>query len=220
MTGGASNTAALIAMTTTLSGATGGITVFYVKLAITKQHDVCSLANGVLAGLVSITAGCDGVYGWAAIVIGFIGGLLFVGASTLLKKVGIDDPVDAFAVHGACGAWGVVAVAFFNSSAGIFYGGEDAGKLLLWQFIGVGAIAAWTSVLSTIVFSVLKVAGLLRCSLEGEKGGSDRHAPSKSYIMSQTPSDNPPPATPQSGVTPAREFVGEKDPDEVVEMEV
>merc|ERR1711988_937438 len=154
MTDGSDNTAALVAMTTTLSAAMGGITVFFLRFAMTKQHDVCGLANGVLAGLVSITAGCDGVYGWAAILIGFIGGLIFVGASALLKKLKIDDPVDAFAVHGACGAWGVIAVAFFNFTKGIFYGSEhdyESGKLLGWQVCGIVVITAWVGGLSAIV---------------------------------------------------------------------
>lgn len=188
MTGGNDNLAALITMTTTLSAAMGGITVFLIKFAISKQHDVCALANGILAGLVSITAGCDGVYGWAAIIIGFVGGLLFLGASALLKKMKIDDPVDAFAVHGACGAWGVIAVAFFNAEKGIFYGGEDAGKQLQWQVIGVLSIAAWTAVLSAATFMVLMVAKVLRLSPEEEKGGADKHAPYGGYNSSKSTS--------------------------------
>jgi len=184
MTDGNDNTAALIAMTTTLSGAMSGIVVFFGRLMTSQQHDVCGLANGILAGLVSVTAGCDGVYGWAAIIIGAVGGLIFLGTSALLKKLKVDDPVDAFAVHGACGAWGVVAVAFFNFTSGIFYGGEDAGKLLQWQILGIVCIALWTAVLSSITFFSLKKLGMLRLSLAEEEAGADAHAPFKAYRTS------------------------------------
>jgi len=187
MSGESSNTAALVAMTTTLAAATGGITVFFTRFAITKQHDILGLANGILAGLVSITAGCDGVYGWAAIAIGFVGGLVFLGASALLKKLRIDDPIDAFAVHGACGAWGVIAVAVFNFTQGIIYGGEDAGKLLGWQIAGILSIAVWTSGLSSATFLGLRVAGLLRVSLDDEIGGADRHSFTKAYSIPVSP---------------------------------
>jgi Amt family ammonium transporter len=180
MTGDAANTAALVAMTTTLSAATGGLTVFYIRLAVTKKYDLCGLANGILAGLVSITAPCAGVYGWAAIVIGFIGGLIFIGASALLKMVKIDDPLDAFAVHGACGAWGTLAVAFFDFTVGIFYSGSDghagmAGKQLGWQLAGIITIAVWTAGLSGITFFALRMAGLLRITAEDEEEGADKH---------------------------------------------
>jgi Amt family ammonium transporter len=180
MYGDAANTAAQVAMTTTLSAAMGGITVFYLKLAQTKQYDLCGLANGILAGLVSITAPCDGVYGWHAVVIGFIGGLIFIGASALLKKLKIDDPIDAFAVHGACGAWGVIAVAIFNVSAGLWYSEMNgnyhmAMKLFGWQCIGIITIALWTGAMSGIAFFGLKIVGLLRVDAQDEVEGGDKH---------------------------------------------
>merc|ERR1711972_392466 len=115
-----------------------------------------------------------------------IGACIFLGASALLKKLKIDDPLDAFAVHGSCGAWGVLAVAFFNSSDGIFYGGEEAGMLLGWQLCGIVSIAAWTGGISVITFLALKNAKLLRVSEEEERLGSDEHAPSKSYSFVMT----------------------------------
>lgn len=169
------NTAALVAMTTTLAAGTGGISVFYLKMMMTRQYDIGALTNGILAGLVSITAPCDGVYGWAAIVIGFLGGLIYLASSALLKLVKVDDPLDAFSVHGACGAWGVLTVAFFNAEKGIFYGGEEAGKLLAWQLAGIVTIALWTASLSGITFVALRLAGILRLSASDEEEGGDIH---------------------------------------------
>jgi Amt family ammonium transporter len=190
------NTAALVAMTTTLAAGTGGITTFYIRLAMTKQYDIGGLTNGILAGLVSITAGCDGVYGWAAIVIGFIGGFVYCASSALMVKLKIDDPLDAFSVHGACGTWGVIAVALFNVDKGIFYGGprlfgdngdgNHGGKQLGWQIAGIITIAVWTAGLSAPSFFALKQAGLLRVSEDTEKEGGDVHCLSPRNSKKQT----------------------------------
>merc|ERR1719163_399149 len=106
-------------MNTTLSAAVGGMTVFLCRLVMTRgMYDNCGLCNGILAGLVSITAGCGNVEAGSACLIGFLGGLLYTGTSELIKKVKIDDPLDAFAIHGACGAWGTMAAALFDWGEG------------------------------------------------------------------------------------------------------
>merc|ERR1712107_584294 len=92
--------AAQVAMNTTLAAATAGISVFIIRLVTLKKYDIGGLCNGILAGLVSITAPCGNVdCGWA-VFIGVFGGLVFQSASSLLKTLKIDDPLDAFAVHG------------------------------------------------------------------------------------------------------------------------
>lgn len=70
--------------------------------------------------MVSITAGCGGVTQWAALIIGFLGGIIYILASKLLIKLKIDDPLDASPVHGFCGAWGVLALGFFDTESGAF----------------------------------------------------------------------------------------------------
>lgn len=180
------NAAALVAMTTTLSAGTGGIVVFSIKLAQTGQYDMSGLSNGILAGLVSITAPCASVYGWSAILIGAIGGLVYTGSSALVKMLKIDDPIDAFSVHGACGAWGVLAVAFFDGENGIFYGGADAGKLLGWQICGIVVIALWTGVLSAATFVALRLGGLLRLAEADEMAGGDAHFQQKEFPIVPT----------------------------------
>merc|ERR1719163_962391 len=106
--------AAHVMMNTTLSAATGGVTVFLLVFAITRKYDCANLCNGILAGLVSITAGCSNVESGSAFLIGIVGGFIFVGSSALIKKLKIDDPVDAFSVHGSCGIWGCIAAAVFD----------------------------------------------------------------------------------------------------------
>merc|ERR1719230_2510619 len=108
---------AIVAMNTTLAASVGGLVVLVLRLIILKRYDIGGMCNGILGGLVSITAGCGNVdCGWA-VFIGAVGGLVFQGASSSLKMAKVDDPIDAFAVHGACGIWGVLAAAIFDWGA-------------------------------------------------------------------------------------------------------
>merc|ERR1719235_1712670 len=128
---GAANTAGLVAVNTTLAPCLAGLLVFILKKLQSGLLDVGGFCNGILAGLVSITAGCAFVKPWEAIIIGFIGGLTYQGSSMLLRKLKVDDVVDAFPVHGACGAWGVLALGLFGNEDegiggnGLFYGGDQ-----------------------------------------------------------------------------------------------
>merc|ERR1719478_1474094 len=85
---------------------------------ITKKFDCAALCNGILAGLVSITAGCSNVESGSAVLIGLLGGFVYFGSAALIKKIKIDDPVDASSVHGTCGIWGLFAAALFDFGAG------------------------------------------------------------------------------------------------------
>mmetsp|Transcript_42398 Transcript_42398/g.35594 ORF Transcript_42398/g.35594 Transcript_42398/m.35594 type:complete len:102 (-) Transcript_42398:221-526(-) len=96
-------------MNTTISAATGGLTVFGLRMYFDQVECISSLANGILAGLVSITAGCDSSNPKWSILIGFVGGCIFTGSVRIVKSIRVDDPLDAFSVHGACGFWGCVA---------------------------------------------------------------------------------------------------------------
>ena len=179
-------------VTTTLSAAMGGIiTVVVDKMLISHTWDVGQLCNGILAGLVSITAGTGDVYPWAAMIIGLLGAFVYLGASkTVLYLCKVDDPLDAFAVHGACGAWGVIALGLFakdnlsgglcGSNKGLFYGkGYLLGNALLFIF----ANCAWTGTLSLAMFMPLRMAGLLRVSATVEDSGMDvsKHGGSAYY---------------------------------------
>ena len=99
-------TAARVAVTTTLGAAAGGVTALSIHYGFTKSLDVGPMCNGILAGLVSITGNCVVIEPWAAALIGAIGAAIYYGFSALLRKLKIDDPLDASSVHGACGAWG------------------------------------------------------------------------------------------------------------------
>jgi len=110
--------AAQAAMNTSISAASAGLVVFLVRFFIDKGFRVTALCNGILAGLVSISAACSTVETGSSCLIGAIGSLVYLASSILLKKIQIDDPFDAFPIHGACGAWGVMAAALFDWGMG------------------------------------------------------------------------------------------------------
>ena len=164
-----------IGMNTTLSAASGGLICFIlhaIRYRGTKdRYNIAPLTNGILAGLVSVTAGCNGVEPYGAVLIGLIGGLIYYSISVTMLRLELDDPLDAFAVHGGCGAWGTLAVGFFDTSKGVFYG--DSGKQLGEQCLGVISISAWTYFWTYLVFKTLHHFDLLRISAEEEIKGID-----------------------------------------------
>ncbi|MEO0560354.1 MAG: ammonium transporter [Bacteroidota bacterium] len=158
---------ALIAANTFLSAGAGALGAMIVTWIRGGMPDVGMTLNGVLGGLVGITAGCDAVLPIGAIAIGGIAGVIVVYATLWLEKV-IDDPVSAVAVHGVCGAWGTLAVAIFASS------GFSLAQLGV-QALGVTAAFLWTFPISYGLFYALDRALGLRIDEETESGGLDLH---------------------------------------------
>jgi len=169
----ADGTIGQIALTTTLSGAFAGITALATSWIVSRKPDVSMTANGALAGLVGITAGCAAVDNWAAILIGAIAGVLVVGSVTFFERMKIDDPVGAISVHGVCGAWGTIAVGLFAADGGLFTDGKT--DQLVSQIIGVVAVFAFVVVVATILFTVIKATMGLRVGPEEEFAGLDVH---------------------------------------------
>jgi Amt family ammonium transporter len=160
-----------IAVTTLLAGCAGGVLATLAVWIKTGKPDVAMAGNGVLAGLVGITAGCAAVNNLGAVIIGGIAGLVVVFAVFGFDRIRIDDPVGAISVHGVCGALGTLAVGFFATEGGLFYGG--GADQLVTQVIGVLAIAAFTAVAMAIVFGLIKLVLGLRVPPEEEIEGLD-----------------------------------------------
>jgi len=172
---GADNTGAvmLIATNTTLAAMAGGFFAMILAWILFKKPDLTMALNGVLAGLVGITANCDGVTNNAAIIIGAVAGILVVLGIQLLEKLRIDDPVGAFPVHGLCGMWGGIAVAIFGT-----YGPIEEGSSIIYgnwaaQITGSLAIPIWAFLTCLALFAVLKAMGILRVSEVEELRGLD-----------------------------------------------
>jgi len=173
--------AALVAVNTTLAPAGGGIAALILRRFVLepKMLTVTSVCGGILAGLVSITAGCGNIHPRAAFPVGFIGGIIYCLASDALQKLQIDDPVEAFAVHGAGGIWGTLAVPLFdiNLLSGVegdlFGPGVSLGKSLTAQCAGIVVIILWSGILSFAMFSLIAAIGLLRVEAHEEEMGID-----------------------------------------------
>jgi Amt family ammonium transporter len=168
-----------IAVTTTMAAAAGALTAMFTAWARSGKPDVGMTGNGLLAGLVGITAGTAAVTPQAALIIGGLSGILVVLACEFVEKVlKVDDPVGAVAVHGVCGAFGTICVGLFAREnvdgvwkQGLFYGGGT--DQLVTQVLGVLAIAAWVTVTAIICFALIKAAVGLRVSEEEELQGLD-----------------------------------------------
>ena len=155
------NAVMLIATNTTLAAAAGGVAAMILGWIMYSKPDISMALNGVLAGLVGITANCDSVSNIEAIVIGVVAGLLVVFGILALEKLKIDDPVGAFPVHGLCGIWGGVATGIFGDYN------------IVTQVIGSVVIPAYAFITMFILFTFLKVIGQLRVSEEDELKGLD-----------------------------------------------
>jgi len=161
-----------IAVTTNLSAAAGAIVAMIVAWVVLKKPDASMALNGALAGLVAITAPCDGVSPMAAIIIGAIGGALVVFSVLFIDRtLKIDDPVGAVSVHGVCGLWGTLSCGLFNMETGLFYGGGI--KQLGVQALGAGVAFAWAFGLGLVLFYAIKATIGLRVSEEEESKGLD-----------------------------------------------
>lgn len=163
-----------IFITTNLAGASGALAAMFVTWIVYKKPDISMTLNGVLGGLVGVTAGCAAVSPMGAFLIGLICGIAVVFSIEFIdKKLKIDDPVGAVSVHGVCGALGTILVGFFAIDGGLFYGGGFA-KLGV-QLTGVVAIGTWAIVTTFIVLFILKKAMGIRVTKEEEIDGLDIH---------------------------------------------
>ena len=152
----------LTAVNTLLAACAGALVAMALSVVVVGKPDIGYALNGMLGGLVGITANADIVTNGSSIIIGAIAGGVVVGATILLEKARIDDPVGAWPVHGACGIWGGIATGIFG-----------AGTTLWVQIVGSLVYATWAFVLMYIAFTVMSKAGILRVSKEEELDGLD-----------------------------------------------
>jgi len=183
LSGGFADLAARVAVTTTLAAGAGAASAMAISWFRSGKSDLSLTLNGVLGGLVGITAGTATVAPWAAVVIGLVAGAIIVYGVALLERFRIDDPVGAVPVHLFNGIWGTLAVGLFtgqsylgpnyteSSNYGLLLGGgfEQFGI----QVLGVVAIGVWTVVTSAILFGVIRATIGLRVPEAEEESGLD-----------------------------------------------
>ena len=174
-----------VAVTTTLGAAGGAIGATVISTITSKKPDLTMIINGILAGLVSVTAGCANLTMVGAWVAGLIGGTIVVFAVAALDAAGIDDPVGAFSVHGVCGVWGTLVIGLwgydiqnptdelpFGEPLGLFVSGNF--DQLGIQALGTAAYAIWAVVTCFIAWKVIgAVFGGIRVTEQEENDGLD-----------------------------------------------
>ncbi|QDU56391.1 ammonium transporter [Aeoliella mucimassa] len=149
------------AVTTTLAAGAGGLVATLLSWVMFGKPDLSMGLNGILGGLVGITACCDCMTDWQAMLVGGIAGVLVILGIMMLDKLKIDDPVGAWPVHGLCGMWGCLAIGVFgHGSLGV-------------QAFSTAVICGWSFVTMFILFTILKAAGILRVTAEEEQAGLD-----------------------------------------------
>lgn len=174
-----------VACTTSISAGAGGMSTLLLHVMLGGLIDLGPIMNGVLAGLVGICASTATIEPWAAFAIGFTAGWVMYGGSVFLKKIQVDDPLDACPVHGFAGVWGVLMAGLFSSKmntaasygknmCGAFYGPScNGGDIFVTNLIGILTIIGWTSFWSIIMFGILSVTGLFRVPADEELAGMD-----------------------------------------------
>jgi len=155
----------LTLVTTCLAAAAGGVSSALMSNLLYKNFDLTMFMNGVLGGLVGITAGADQMGPTSAILIGAIAGVILVFGISLLDKLKLDDPVGAIPVHLICGIWGTLAVGIFGAMASV--------EQFINQLIGVGVIGAFSCISAIIIVFIVKATVGIRVSKEEEIKGLD-----------------------------------------------
>jgi Amt family ammonium transporter len=155
----------LTLVTTSIAASAGAVGAMLASWIILRKPDLSMVLNGILAGLVGITAGADQMDAFWATLIGLIAGVLVVLSVLFFDKIKIDDPVGAISVHLVCGIWGTLAVGIFGAKAGA--------AQLTSQAIGIVAYGVFTFIFAFVLFYIIKLVMGLRVSEEEEVGGLD-----------------------------------------------
>jgi len=148
-------------VTTAMAGFAGGLGAMFTSWTVLKKPDLSMGLNGMLAGLVGITAGADVISPWSAVIVGLIAGGIVVMSVLFFDKLRIDDPVGAVSVHGICGIWGTLAVGIFSEAS------------IITQLIGTLSICGFAFVTSFALFSIVKIAMGVRVDAQEEDEGLD-----------------------------------------------
>jgi ammonium transporter, Amt family len=172
---------AYVALNTNIAAAAGVLGAVATSWIVVKKPDLSMMLNGAIAALVAITAACAFVAPWAAIVIGFVAGIIVVLGALAVERARIDDPIGAIAAHGMAGVWGTLALGFLTvpelaerlatGSPGLFYGG-GFGQLGT-QVLGLAAVGAFTFGASFVILLLMKVTVGIRTEPETETAGLD-----------------------------------------------
>lgn len=157
----------LVFVTTTIAAAAGAFGAFIMSQVLFRTNDLSMVLNGILAGLVGITAGADQMGVGSSFVIGLVAGGLVVCSVVMFDRLRIDDPVGALSVHLVCGIWGTLAVGLFGNLA--------SGAQFISQLMGVASVGVFCFTFAFVVFAAIKYTMGIRVSALEEQEGLDIH---------------------------------------------
>ncbi len=194
---------AMVAVNTMLAGVSGAVAAMVFGWKAFNKPNPFFMCNGLLAGLVSVSAGCAFIDVWAAVLIGSIGGLIVVPAALFIERsLKIDDPVAAISVHGVCGVWGCLALGLFANGrygsgwnsvqgcvTGLFYGGSTQ---IIAQIVGVGVCVVGVGAMAFVIYSVMSALNRLRTDVRNEITGLDLAELGAAAYQSDLKADPPP----------------------------
>jgi len=155
----------LVFVTTALAAAAGAVGAFFASYLLFRTHDLSMVLNGILGGLVGITAGADQMGPSSAMLVGLVAGVLIPFAVAGIDRARLDDPVGAITVHGLCGIWGTLAVGLLGALAGP--------EQLLKQLVGVSSVGAFSFVFALLLMLALKYTIGIRVPAQHEESGLD-----------------------------------------------
>src|SRR5690606_17283079 len=156
-----------VLVNTCLAAAAGGIGAFIFYFVRYKNYDLTMMLNGILGGLVGITAGADLMLPGESILIGLISGVVIIFGVALIDKLKLDDPVGAVAVHLICGIWGTLAVGIFGTKAGLVQ--------FFYQLSGVAIVGIFCTTMAFVILITIKKVFGIRVSTTTEMDGLDVH---------------------------------------------
>ena len=174
------NSVSRIIMNTIIAAGSGAITHAYLKPLCFRsyskyaKHDFFATCDGVICGLVAITASCNNVETWAAFVICIVSSPVCIAGLYVVKAMGIDNPINASAIHTSNGIWGLIVVGIFDNTKGFVSGNRaEMGKFFGFQVCGMIIILAWTFFLNLVFFLTMKKLKVMRVPLVCEIIGCD-----------------------------------------------
>ena len=175
------NSVCKIVLNTIIAGGSGGISMLLFKPLLMRtrskynKFDFCSMCDGIVAGLISVTACCNNCDAWAAFVIGVISCPVSIMGIVIIKTLGVDDPINAAALHTFNGIWGLIACGFFDITKGVIVNGGGGARDVFfgYQLCGIVVVGAWVFWWNCVVFFILKKCGLFRVPLVNEIVGLD-----------------------------------------------
>lgn len=184
------NTLSKVIVNSSLSLATGGMLAFVLGRLSVKQWSVYRIFGGMIAGLVCCCPGTDVLNPWASVIIGAIGGLVYIPMRSFVKTLRLDDPLEVISVHLVPGILGLILLPFFHPEKGIFWVWDSpSGWYLAMNIAGGFTLLLWATIVSLLIFGSLSLCGMLKYDMETQVAGIDERTMREIALSAMTSAD-------------------------------